>query len=435
MHASLFSVKNRLMTQLTNLSSFSRPCRFFSIFVVISLSHPLTNRFAIADSPQTQVPSTQSSPELGTLKSWLDEQVSKSRVPGGSLLIVHRGKVVFREAFGVASPTTKKPFTIDAPVRIASITKPIVATGIIALAADGKISLDEPVSTWLPEFRNIQLTSGKPAKRAPNIRELLSHTGGVIADDAPQGRPWLKTWAFKAEATLEDAVKWAADQKLASEPGTEFAYSGCGFDIAVRAVEVACKVRFEDELQKRVFTPLGMHHSTFRPDRKLQSEIPPGFNLTKDGFVPITRTPRDFNDKTYVTYGGTLVSIIDDLSKFMQFHLDRGKFNGHQLVSEKAIREMHRKPSWSKTGYGLGWSLGNIAKDGSRITIGHTGSSGTACSMDFQKQGFWILFTQMPQPRSPELAPHFQLLVREKAKKVLEELEQSSESAAIVDTK
>ncbi len=318
----LFTVRNRLMTQLTNPRPFFRPCPFFSIVVVVCLSNWITNNCARAESLQNQIPTTQSSPELSTLKSWLDEQVSKSAVPGGSLLIVHRGQVVFREAFGVASPTTKKPFTIDAPVRIASITKPIVATGIIALAADGKISLDEPVSTWLPEFRNIQLTSGKPAKRAPNIRELLSHTGGVIADDAPQGRPWMKTWAQKTETTLEDVVKWAADQKLASEPGTEFAYSGCGFDTAVRAVEVACNVRFEDELEKRIFTPLGMHHSTFRPDRKLQAEIPPGFNLTKNGFVPMTRAPRDFNDKTYVTYGGTLVTIIDDLSKFMQFHLD-----------------------------------------------------------------------------------------------------------------
>ncbi len=358
------------------------------------------------------------------LKSWLDEQVRNSRVPGGSLLIVHRGQVIFREAFGVASPKTQKPFTIDAPVRIASITKPVVATGIVVLAADGRVSLDEPVSTWLPEFRDIKLTSGETAKRAPNIRELLSHTGGVIADDAPQGRPWFQPWAQKTESTLEDAVKWAADQKLASEPGAEFAYSGCGFDTAVRAVEVACNIRFEDELEKRIFKPLGMNHSIFRPARRLQAEIPPGFNMTKDGFAPMTRTPRDFNDKTYVTYGGTLVCTIDDLGKFMQFHLDHGKFNGQQLVPEGAIREMHRKPAWSKTGYGLGWSLGNIAKDGSRITIGHTGSSGTACSIDFQKQGYWILFTQMPQPKSADLAPHFHLLVRDKAKNVLEELSQ-----------
>lgn len=359
------------------------------------------------------------------LRALLRGQVEHKRVPGGSLLLVHKGEVIFAEGFGWASIAAKRPFNFADPVKIASITKPIVATGIIALAAEGKVSLDEPVSQWLPEFRDVKLYSGERASRAPTIRELLSHTGGAPVDESPQGRPWLRDWTNDPKVMLADVVKRLSQTGLAWEPRAKFGYSGSGFEIAVRAVEVATGLKFEQQVAERVFKPLGMTETTFRPTPAVRAMIPTGYNLTTNGLVASTRVPRDRNATSYVTYGGSIVSTAEDLAKFLLLHLHEGEWQGRQLIPRDAIHAMHRKPEWSKTGYGLGWSLGLIGKDGNRLTIGHTGSSGTACNIDFKKQVVWVLFTQMPAPKSAELTkePSFHTLVRNKLKEIVASLE------------
>ncbi len=356
------------------------------------------------------------------LRALLADQVEQKRIPGGSLLLVHHGEVIFAEGFGWADIAKKRPFKITDAVRIASITKPIVATGIVALAADGRVSLDEPVSKWLPEFRGVKLYSGMEASRAPTIRELLSHTGGAPVDESPQGRPWLREWSNRPDVTLAHVVKRLSETGLAWEPRAKFGYSGSGYDIAVRAVEVATGRSFEEQLTERVLKPLGMDQTTFRPDEKARADVPKSYNLTAKGIVTSTRPPRERNATTYVTYGGSLVSTPADLAKFLLLHLDHGQWHEEQLVPADAVRSMHRPPEWSHTGYGLGWSLGLIGKGKERMNIGHTGSSGTACGIDFRKQVVWVLFTQMPAPKKGTATEEagFHQLIREKVKQIVE---------------
>lgn len=359
------------------------------------------------------------------LRSLLKDQVERQRIPGGSILLIHKGELIFAEGFGWADIAAKRPFQVTQPVKIASITKPIIATGIVAIADGNQISLDEPVSKWLPEFLNVKLYSGEPAARAPTIRELLSHTGGAPIDESPQGRPWLRDWSNGPNVTLADVVERLSKTGLAWEPGAKFGYSGSGFDTAVRAVEVATGRNFEEQLHSRIFMPLEMTETTFRPNSVVEAVIPKTYNLTTNGIVASTRKPREHNASNYVTYGGSLVTTPRDLAKFLLLHLQHGKWHGQQIISDEAIRSMHQKPKWSPTGYGLGWSLGKIGKGGQRLTIGHTGSSGTACSIDFDKQLVWLLFTQMPSPTNPALTkePTFHQLFRDKLKEITAKLE------------
>jgi CubicO group peptidase (beta-lactamase class C family) len=116
----------------------------------------------------------------------------------GALLIIHRGEPVFREGFGVASLENGKPFTIDAPSRIASVTKPHTSTLIAMLVEQGKLAWDDPVDKYLPTFAGIAVRDKGPATRTPKIRELLSHTAGFPGQPAiDSGR-----WKIKTTCTL-----------------------------------------------------------------------------------------------------------------------------------------------------------------------------------------------------------------------------------------
>ena len=109
--------------------------------------------------------------------------IAEKFVAGGAMLIMHRGETVFREAFGVADLATGRPFTVDAPCRLASVTKPFTATLFARLVEEGRLAWDDPVDKFLPEFAALEVRGQGRAKRAPLIRELLSHTAGFPGND------------------------------------------------------------------------------------------------------------------------------------------------------------------------------------------------------------------------------------------------------------
>jgi CubicO group peptidase (beta-lactamase class C family) len=132
----------------------------------------------------------------------LQRGIDQKFVPGGALLIIHRGEPILREGFGVASLETAKRFTIDAPCRIASVTKPHTSTLIAMLVEQGKLSWENPVDKYLPSFAGIAVPDKGPAARTPKVRELLSHTAGFPGQRAiDSGR-----WKFTRSDTLAGAV-------------------------------------------------------------------------------------------------------------------------------------------------------------------------------------------------------------------------------------
>ena len=109
--------------------------------------------------------------------------IAEKFVAGGAMMIVHRGETVVREAFGFADLATGRPFTVDAPCRLASVTKPFTATLFARLVEEGRLAWDDPVDKFLPEFAALEVRGQGRAKRAPLIRELLSHTAGFPGND------------------------------------------------------------------------------------------------------------------------------------------------------------------------------------------------------------------------------------------------------------
>ncbi len=330
----------------------------------------------LAASPDTDL--------AATLRGVLDRAVARGLAPGASVLVARPDEVLFREGAGDLGP--------DDPVEIASSTKPIVAALLAALADDGLLDLDTPISAWLPEWAGVPLRAlpgaGAAARlrrqlptapRAPTVRELLTHTSG-IPPLYPGGRP--------ATGTLADFSELTAQRGLVALPGERFAYGGPSYDIAARVAEVAAGVPFEQLLTERLLAPLGMHDTRFAEGGRLAPAT---------AGRPDPDTPGPPSNR-WVSAGGGLTSTLDDLHRFWSLHLTGGTHGGHQILSEAAVSQirtpMARNPNRTPYGadYGLGVYLDRNAPEGPLAVASHGGAFGTLPWVDLERGVVVIVF-------------------------------------------
>lgn len=359
---------------------------------------------AIAGPPNAAPPNALalSSKQKKEIHQFLNESVERKEIPGGALLLLQDGQILYKDGFGYADLNNKKSFQATTPIRIASLSKPLIATLIVALVAEGKIDLDESIASYLPEFNSLKLPKGGAASRPPTVKECLKHTAGFLADAEPGGRPWLKLTG--KGMTLEQVVKQEATYKLAQNPGEKFAYSGIGYDVVGRIAEVTTGQSLNDLLQDKICKVLGMHNTTFNPDDRTMKAMPKFYwHWRSDGsFHPqVKKTP--IPEGGYRAVGGGIVSTLGDYSKFLLLHLNQGSHNGQQIIPANLMREMRRRYSPGSY-YGLGLSLGPSSHADFADSILHTGSSGTQFWLDFRTGIVGILFTQsrMSKGRVPE---------------------------------
>lgn len=186
-------------------------------------------------------------------------------VPGGAMLVVHRGEVIFREAFGVADLETKAPFPVDAPCRLASVTKPYTATVLAMLVEQGKVEWEDAVDKFLPQMARLNVRGSGPATRPPKIRELLSHTAGFPGNSERRSG----ASGVRFGGTLAQAVNEIARAGLVTEPGSAYAYTGMGYMVAGRVAEVVTGREFAALMWKCCSLPLARPEwSSFRRFRR-----------------------------------------------------------------------------------------------------------------------------------------------------------------------
>lgn len=355
------------------------------------------------------------------LRDHLRNSVETGQVPGGALLLMHDGEVIFREGFGYGHIRREQPFTAGMPFRIASISKPIVATLVVKLAAEGVLDLEQSIDAYLPEMSSLRLGSGAVPQRMPVLRECLKHTAGFVSDYDPGGRPWLDLTG--QGMTLKQVVQRESTKPLSRNPGEEFAYSGIGYDIAGRIVEVATGQPFHQVLKKQLLVPLGMNRTTYYPDQSTRQAMPSFYwQWRSDGKFRRRLNQTPVPEGNYVSVGGGIVSTLDDLARFLQLHQNRGLHQGKRLIPSEALDEMYlrRKPGFF---YGLGFSLGPSDDEKLATWIYHSGSSGTMCWLDRERGVIGVLATQHsrsegePMPESEkrigEEAPTWQQVTKE----------------------
>lgn len=287
--------------------------------------------------------------------------VDQGRFVGASGAVLSREGVIARPQAGFADFESKKPFEWNTMFWIASTSKPFQATALMMLVDDGKVRLDDPVSKYLPQFKQL-----KPM----TVRMLLNHTNGLSYSAPGQFKP-------TDCCSLAEEVDRFVSQPLMFEPGTRFQYSNAGPDTASRIVEVVSGKSFEAFISERLFTPLGMTDTTYFPTDEQLSRLAPGC-MFDPATNKLVRAPNEvfltspYSDrKVRHAPGGGLFTTRPDLAVFVQLFLNRGELGGKRYLSEASVAEMTRNQVPAElmstvpqppgpdgpVGYGLGWGV------------------------------------------------------------------------------
>lgn len=311
------------------------------------------------------------------LATALQPFVDRNTLAGAVVLVADREKILALEAVGFSDVEAKTPMKTNALFWIASQSKPLTAAGLMILVDEGKVKLDDPAEKYLPEFADIKFESAKP-KTPITVRMLLSHMSGMPFASAAE-KPTLDG------LSLQDGVASYVKTPLQAEPGTKHIYSNAGINAAGRIIEVVSGMPYETFMDKRLLEPLGMKDTTFWPDESQVKRLSKGYkpNAAKDGLAPtqITQLKYPLTDRTRKPMpAGGYFSTAADCARFCQMLLNDGKWDGKQLLSKEAVKEMTKRqtPETVPQVYGLGLSVNGPA-------FGHGGAMSTDMSVDAKK--------------------------------------------------
>jgi len=383
------------------MSNFSRVAHIFSILLAATVSDGLAD---VAGPPVGDwIAHGFTAAQREQVRDVMKQGVENKIIAGGSLLLMHKGEVVFREAFGYADLKTRRPFSVDDVCFIASMTKSITATTLVKLEELGKISLDDPAEKYVPAMKGIKLRQGGVAQGKPMVRQGLSHTTGFPGNNLLKKNPGdMPT----EDESLGDWVDRMAGRGLVAEPGTVYAYGRTGVSMAARCAEVASGLEFEELMRQLLLEPLGMQRTTFRPSAEILESMPTAYNRTKEGFVPREDRLQVLRPGQFINPGGGLFSTLDDLARFYAMHYNGGiNGDGERVVKAETLAKTYVKQpgTGAGAGYGLGWNLLRLGEDGRTARFfRHTGGSGTMGWIDFDRELAGILLTQVPTSTRPK---------------------------------
>jgi len=336
-----------------------------------------------------QTPSVKISPDLTTaspatvgmsdkrlkrIDDMLKKAVKNGDIPGAVALIARDGKIVFHSAYGLADNSAGIKIYNDAIFRIASQTKAITSTAVMMLWEEGKFKLDDPVSKYIPEFKNALILdtfnekdtsyTSVPSEKEITIRHLITHTSGIgygVIDSDPRFKAIYHkagiTDLFTTEnISIEESVKKLAGLPLHHTPGEKFTYSE-GLDVLGYFIEVVSGLPFDKFLKTRIFDPLGMTDTWFYlPESKHNRLVKVQHKV--DGVwekYPVTFYDTDYpikGAKRFFSGGAGLSSTAKDYATFLQMYLNKGELNGVRLLSRTTVRSI------------MANQIGDIWKDG-----------------------------------------------------------------------
>ena len=323
--------------------------------------------------------------QLDSLADIMQQAVDQQAIAGCSFLLVHRGEVVFREAFGFADIESERAFTTNELVPIASVSKPVLASVVMALVDQGKLTLDDPVEKYLPEFKDMKVKGGEPLTRWMTIRHLLSHTAGFWGNKGISAEKLDLIRNF--QRPLGEAVSRMATYELEYQPGTKFVYSGSGFCVAGRVAEVVLNQSLEQIAQEVLFQPLGLCRTTYLPSKEIRETLPTAYSRQSGGVLE--RQPsRTGGELRFILPGGSLFTTLDELATFGAMHLEDGMCHEKQILSKKSIDEMRRFQSrqTATRRYGLGWFCDDIVDQGLADRVYHGGAMGAYLVVDRKRE-------------------------------------------------
>jgi CubicO group peptidase (beta-lactamase class C family) len=304
-----------------------------------------------------------STARLSKIDKVIEEHMANKWIPGAVVLIARNGKIVYHKAYGYSDVENKTALKKDNIFRIASQSKAITSLAVMMLYEDGKFGLDDPISRYIPEFKNPKVLvslnwkdttyTTTPAKSEITIRQLLTHTSGI--DYASIGSQEFKAIYAKAgvpsgigndNMLLADKMKILGGLPLKHNPGEAYTYS-LSIDVLGYLVEVTSGMSLDQFFKTRIFQPLGMNDTYFYLPKEKHNRMVSLYEM-KDGLISkMTQKAYDGVDPMYPNLegkyysgGAGLSSTIEDYAKFLQMFLNKGEYNGVRLISRKTVELM-----------------------------------------------------------------------------------------------
>jgi len=398
------------------------------------------------------LPLTDGSPEsvgmsadrLARIDQMCTQAVSEGKIPGVVALVARDGKIVYHKAFGMADNKSGRALKNDDIFRIASQTKAITSTAVMMLWEAGMFRLDDPISKYIPEFKNPGVINSfnekdsafttLPATSEITIRQLLNHTSGIgygaIDGDHRFRKIYSKAGIIDAfttkKVTIEENIKKLARLPLHHNPGEKYVYSE-GLDVLGYFIEIVSGMPFDVFLRTRLFDPLGMDDTWFYlPEEKahrlvsVQRQDSSGWSI-----LPYTFFDSDYpktGARSFFSGGGGLSSTAMDYATFLQMYLNGGELNGTRILSRTTIKTIMGNQVGDLWGenpasfYGLAFSV--VTKTGeSKGGLGSEGSFSwggyfnTSYFADPEEKIIGILMKQTVDAESDDTGWKFPILV------------------------
>jgi CubicO group peptidase (beta-lactamase class C family) len=414
------------------------------ILILLAGSAPAAQQLPTAPPESVGI----SAERLERLHRAMQEFVDRREVGGVVTLLAREGKIADVHAAGFQDVESRTPIGPDTIFRIASMSKPITSVAVMMLYEEGKLLLTDPVSKYIPSFKNPRVISNPqdgaaatvPARREITIRDLLTHRSGItygFLNGGPVGDLYRKDGISDGltvtPGTIEHVVDKIAAAPLVSQPGAAWNY-GLSTDVLGRVVEVVSGKPFDVFLRERVFTPLRMTDTSFEMADAKWPRLATVYTPDGRGGIRPMKDPETFGNtvmspiayykppKRYFSGGAGLTSTVRDYARFAQMLLGGGALDGVRLLSPKTVELMTAShtsdlPPAGLIGAGGNFGLGfRVTTDigatqtlGSAGMYGWSGIYGTTFWVDPQERLIAILMVQR-YPGSP-VASAFQPLV------------------------
>jgi CubicO group peptidase (beta-lactamase class C family) len=374
-----------------------------------------------------------STERLARIHEAVAKHIEQKDVSGAVTLVARRGKIVHFEAQGLADIDSKKPMMKDSIFRLASMSKPITAVAVLMMMEEGKIRLSDRVSTFIPEFKTMKVAVAKgttdkpvaapgfgrggpppefdlvPAVREITVHDLLTHTSGLMSAGV-SGAEQARLAPRGPTDTLANYVPKLAQTPLDFQPGTLWRYSGLyGLDVLARIVEIVSGQPYDQFLQQRLFTPLGMKDTGFAPTPERTARLATVYQRTREGTLAPAPNANQLLSATYFSASGGLMSTAEDYLQFAQMLVNGGTLSGKRYLGPKTVELMSSNHTgemvngqFGRPAHGMGFGLGvqivldPVAADlrVSPGTFGWAGAYGTNQNMDPKEKLVSIIMMQ-----------------------------------------
>ena len=385
-----------------------------------------------------------SSERLDRLSKAMQQYIERRRAAGIVTIVVRDGKLVQLAAYGKRDIEADAPMQTDAIFRIASMSKAITSTAVMILMEEGQLLLSDPVSKFIPSFKNSTVAVAPPAgapadapigilpaKREITIKDLLTHTAGISYGGGPGAAQWKAAgldsfYCADKDEPIGTLVERMGKLPMEGQPGEKFIY-GYNTDILGAVVEKVSGMPLDEFFRTRIFEPLKMSDTSFYLATEKRARLAAVYSL-KDAAATVERAPDpglgqgDYVDGPRKCFAGGagLLSTATDYARFLQMLVNGGELDSVRILGPKTIELMTSNAvgtlhNEGRSGFGLGFEIvdtvGAIGEPGSPGTFSWGGAYHTSFWADPKEKIVAVLMTQLLPANGSDLLKKFRFMV------------------------